>query len=458
MDRRKFIQGTLTAASTGPFLGNVLGANDRIVVGQIGLGGRGYYEVTINLKNPQVELAAVCDVFRPLADLTKQKCGGRTESYTDFRRVLDRKDIDAVFVSTPDHWHAPITILACEAGKDVYCEKPVSHTIAEGRSMVQARRKYNRVVAVGSQQRSAPHFAKCAELVQAGYIGDVSAIDCWIVSNEYPQGAGRVADSAPPAGLDWDLYLGPAPKVPYNRNRYTWNFRWYWDYSGGNMTDWGAHHLDSIHQIMNVTSPKSAFAVGSRKLNDDRDTPDTLLATIDYGKFAVRFTNSQVGIRMDKYAGTLFYGTKGTLFVDRGGYEVIPSKFSAIVRSDIDQVQDMLESRRREVSGEVPPPRDRTAAPPLCEPVKVTGIKMDPAIQAVHVQNFLDCVKSRNHPAADVEIGHTSIIPCHLANISYKTGQRIIWNAEREEIVGNPEAAKLLTKTYRAPWHLPPIR
>jgi hypothetical protein len=161
---------------------------------------------------------------------------------------------------------------------------------------------------------------------------------------------------------------------------------------------------------------------------------------------------------MDKYAGTLFYGTKGTLFVDRGGYEVIPSKFSAIVRSDIDQVQDMLESRRREVSGEVPPPRDRTAAPPLCEPVKVTGIKMDPAIQAVHVQNFLDCVKSRNHPAADVEIGHTSIIPCHLANISYKTGQRIIWNAEREEIVGNPEAAKLLTKTYRAPWHLPPIR
>jgi predicted dehydrogenase len=449
MDRRKFLA---TAAATGPFLGRVFGANDRIVIGQIGLGSRGYYEVTINLKNPGVDIAAVCDVYRPLADLTKEKCGGRTEAYSDFRRVLDRKDIDAVFVSTPDHWHAPITLLACEAGKDVYCEKPVSHTVAEGRWMVEAARKHNRVVGVGSQQRSAPHFAKCAELVQSGYIGDVSAIDCWIVSNEYPQGEGKLADSAPPSGLDWDLYLGPAPKVAYNRNRYIWNFRWYWDYSGGNMTDWGAHHLDSIHQIMNVRAPKSAYAVGTRKLKDDRDTPDTLLATIEYPTFTVRFTNSQVGLRMDKYAGTLIYGTKGTLFVDRGGYEVVPSKFSAIVRSDIDQVEDMLASRRRAVTGEAPPPHERSSNPLLCEAVKVTGIKMDPAIQEVHVQNFLDCVKSRKKTAADVEVGHTSIVPCHLANISYKVGRKINWDSEREQIIDDPEASKLLTKRYRSPW------
>ena len=226
----------------------------------------------------------------------------------------------------------------------------LAHDQRAGAGWCRRARKNNRVVAVGSQQRSAPHFAKCAELVQSGYLGDVSAIDCWIVSNEYPQGAGELANGEPPPGLDWDLYLGPAPKVPYNRNRYIWNFRWFWDYSGGNMTDWGAHHLDSIHQIMNVNAPKSAYAAGSLKLKDGRDTPDTLLATIDYGRFTVRFTNSQVGIRMDKYAGTLFYGTKGTLFVDRGGYEVMPSKFSAIVRSDIDQVQDMLASRRREVT------------------------------------------------------------------------------------------------------------
>jgi predicted dehydrogenase len=153
MDRRKFLQRTLSAASTGPFLGRVLGANDRIVVGQIGLGSRGYYEVTINLKNSGVELAAVCDVFRPLADLTKQKCGGRTESYGDFRRVLERKDIDAVFVSTPDHWHAPITIMACDAGKDVYCEKPLTLMAGEGRKMVEAARRNKRVVQTGSQQR-----------------------------------------------------------------------------------------------------------------------------------------------------------------------------------------------------------------------------------------------------------------------------------------------------------------
>jgi len=157
---------------------------------------------------------------------------------------------------------------------------------------------------------------------------------------------------------------------------------------------------------------------------------------------------------MDKYAGTLIYGTKGTLFVDRGGYEVIPSRFSAIVRSDIDQVEDMLASRRREVSGEAPPPRDRTPAPLLCEPLKVTGIKMDPAIQEVHVRNFFDCIKSRQKPVADVEIGHTSIVPCHLANISYKTGRRILWDAQREQIVNDPEASKLLTKNYRAPWRL----
>lgn len=443
------------AASTGPFLGHVMGANDRVVIGQIGLGSRGYYETTITMRTPGIELAAVCDVFKPLAELTRQKVGGKTQAYTDFRRVLERKDIDAVFVSTPDHWHAPIAIMACQAGKDVYCEKPLSHTVEEGRRMVQAARKYNRVFQVGSQQRSAPHFAKCAQLVQSGYIGEVSDIDCWIVSNEYPQGFGSVPDTDPPAGLDWDLYLGPAPKVPYNRTRYIWNYRWFWDYSGGNMTDWGAHHLDSIHQIMNVKAPKSVSASGGRLLQDNRDAPDTLLATFQYPGFTVRFTNSQVGMRMDRYAGTIFYGTKGTLFIDRKGYQVIPSKFSAIVRSDVDQIQEMLASRQRDVAGEKKPPSPATPHPALCEPIEVTGISLDPEIQIAHVRNFLDCVKSRQRPCADVEIGHSSIVPCHLGNIAYRTGRTLHWNAESEEITGDREAARLLTKQYRAPWALP---
>jgi len=457
MQRRDFVQTAVTGAAAGPFLSRALGANDRIVVGQIGLGARGYYEVTITSKNPAVDLAAVCDVYRPLADLTRQKVGGRCESYTDFRRILERKDIDAVFVSTPDHWHAPISIMACQAGKDVYCEKPLSHTLQEGRRMVQAARKYNRVFQVGSQQRSAPHFAKCAELVHSGYIGEVSAIDCWIVSNEYPQGFGDLPDSDPPAGLDWDLYLGPAPKAPYNRNRYIWNFRWFWDYSGGNMTDWGAHHLDSIHQIMNADAPKSAYAVGARHLKDNRETPDSFLATFEYPNFSVRFVNSQVGLKMDRYAGTLIYGTKGTLFVDRRGYEVVPSRFSAIVRSDLDQVQDMLESRQHEVTGAPRPARREPPPAPLCEPIRVTGISLDPEIQIQHVENFLDCVKSRNRPVADIEIGHRSIIPCHLGNISYRTGRKIRWDAQQEQIVGDAEASRLLSKKYRDPWHLPSV-
>ncbi|QOY85814.1 Gfo/Idh/MocA family protein [Paludibaculum fermentans] len=451
MERRDFVK----AASAGPFLGSVLGANDRITIGQIGLGSRGYYETTITARNSGVDLAAVCDVFQPLADMTKQKVGGKTEAYTDFRRILERKDIDAVFVSTPDHWHAPISIMACQAGKDVYCEKPLSHTVEEGRRMVQAARKHNRIFQVGSQQRSAPHFAKCAELVQSGYIGEVSDIDCWIVSNEYPQGFGHIPDSAAPTGLDWDLYLGPAPKTPYNRNRYIWNWRWFWDYSGGNMTDWGAHHIDSIHQIMNVTAPKGVSATGARMLKDNRDTPDSFLATFEYPGFTVRFANSQVGMRMDRYAGTIFYGTKGTLFVDRNGYQVIPSKFSAIVRSDVDQVEEMLASRRREVTGEKRPRGLASPAPPLCEPIEVTGLSLDPEIQIVHVQKFLDAVKSRQRPFADVEVGHTSIVPCHLANIAYRTGRTIRWDAQKEEILGDREASRQLTKQYRAPWSLP---
>ena len=419
MDRRKFLS---TAAATGPFLGRVLGANDRIVIGQIGLGSRGYYEVTINLKNPGVDIAAVCDVYRPLADLTKEKCGSRTEAYSDFRRVLDRKDIDAVFVSTPDHWHAPITLLACEAGKDVYCEKPVSHTVAEGRWMVEAARKHNRVVGVGSQQRSAPHFAKCAELVQSGYIGDVSAIDCWIVSNEYPQGEGMLADSAPPAGLDWDLYLGPASKVAYNRNRYIWNFRWYWDYSGGNMTDWGAHHLDSIHQIMNVKAPKSAYAVGTRKLKDDRDTPDTLLATIEYPTFTVRFTNSQVGVRMDKYAGTFIYGTKGALFVDRGGYEVYDLK-----GNKTSEVKAGKEASSDDLVG-----RD--------------------SMTDAHFANFIAGIRKGEKLNAPIWVGNVAVTMLQLSNIAWEVNRKLELDTKDGKIRNDAEAMKGWQREYEHGW------
>jgi len=471
MNRRNFFKaGTLSAAASGPFLGRILGANERITIGQIGLGARGYYELTLCLRNPQVQVAAVCDVFQPLVDHAVGKVGGKVQGYTDFRRVLDRKDIDAVFVSTPDHWHAPISIMACQAGKDVYCEKPLTHTVAEGRRMVEAAAKYRRVVQTGSQQRSAPHFAKVRDLIQSGHIGKVSFIHCWNAGNEYPEGCGNPPDEAPPPGLDWDMYLGPAPKRPYNRNRFIWHYRWFWDYSGGMMTDWGAHHLDSIHHIMGVEAPRFVWASGGRMLPDNRETPDYFETIFEYPGFVVSYTQSSVNSRLfeNRRYGMLFHGTQGTVMVDRSSYEVVPEMKVDASRGPSNMVESLLNSRRILDAGyHLGPPvtpgasaGPKPAPPPpkpLCEPIKVTGISLDPAIQEAHIQDWLDAIHNRTKTVADWETGHRAATACHLGVIAYRTGRRIRWDAKTESIVGDVEASGMLTKTYRAPWQLPRV-
>lgn len=456
MERRRFLQ---SSAAGGPFLGNVLGSNDRIAIGQIGLGARGYYELSLCLKNPGVEVAAVCDVYEPLVRHAVKKAGPRAQGYSDFRRVLERKDIDAVFVSTPDHWHAPISILACQAGKDVYCEKPLTHRIAEGRRMVEAARKYKRVVQTGSQQRSAPHFAEVRRLVQSGYIGKVSFIECWNVSNQYPAGCGNPPDEAPPPGLDWDLYLGPAPLAPYNRNRFIWHYRWFWDYSGGMMTDWGAHHLDSMHQIMGVDAPIAVSASGGKFLvQDNRETPDVFRAVFEYPGFLVSYTNNIVNGHpiANRPYGMMFCGTLGTLIVDRQSYEVIPATQSG--SGDVG-LAALLESRQIEAGGRSAAPRGAAGLKPapLCEPLSVKGISLDPQVQIAHIQNWLDCIRSRRTPVADWEIGRRSVDACHLGVIALRTGRKIRWDREAERIIGDGEAERMMTKEYRAPWRLPKV-
>jgi predicted dehydrogenase len=449
MQRRNFL-----AAASGPFLGNVIGANDRIRLGQIGLGARGYYELTICQKDPKVEIAAVCDPFQPFVDHAVKQVGGRAEGYQDFRRVLDRKDIDGVFVSTPDHWHAAIAIRACMAGKDVYCEKPLTHRINEGRAMVNAARKYGRVVQTGSQQRSAPHYAKVQELVQSGYIGKVSLVECWNTANVWPDGCGDPADSAAPQGLDWDLYLGPAPKRAYNRNRYIWNWRWFWDYGNGMMTDWGAHHLDSAHQIMGVDAPASVFSAGGKvALTDNRETPDFFRATYEYPGFVLCYTSSMVNATpySGRSYGIRFHGTKGTIVVDRSSYEVIP-EFTRPFYVEGDAVAGMLAER-----GLGPKPENKRNRQPLCEPLSAKGIQLDPAIQIVHVENWLECIRTRKQTVADWEVGHRSNTACLLGVIAQRTGRKIRWDAKQERITGDDEAAKLMTKEYRSPWALPKV-
>jgi predicted dehydrogenase len=262
MERRSFLKNSLGAAAAAPFAARAMGAGDDVRIGQIGLGTRGAYELEICQRTKGARVLAVADVYQTLVDKYVSASGGALIGYQDFRRILDRKDIDAVFVSTPDHWHAPIAIMACQAGKDVFCEKPLSHTLDEGRLMVAAARKHGRVFQTGSQQRSATHFQKIVELIHRGTIGKITSIECWNEENDTPEGAGNPPDSDPPPGLNWDLYLGPAPKAAYNRNRYIWHYRWFWDYSGGMMTDWGAHHMDIIQWAMKVDGPLSASAAG----------------------------------------------------------------------------------------------------------------------------------------------------------------------------------------------------
>ena len=450
MQRRQF----LMAAAAAP----LAAASDTVRLGFIGLGSRGSYELEICKRTPGAQIVAVADVYQPLIDKAVAFTDGKATGYQDFRKLLERKDIDAVFVSTPDHWHAPAAILACQAGKDVFCEKPLSHTLHEGQTMVKAARRYNRVFQVGSQQRSAPHFQKVVELIQKGQIGKVAHVEAWNTEQDGPEGAGHQASGAPPEGLNWDMYLGAAPKVPYNRNRFIWNYRWFWDYSGGMMTDWGAHHMDIVQWAMQVDGPQSATASGGRYiLKDDCETPDTLSTTFEYPGFIARYTMHQGNSRRmeSRPNGIAFYGADGTLVVDRGSWEVIPENKNRFTQ-DFDRIDAFLKT------GNVawPTGYDRNArvpAVPRCQAMGETGLHIDPSCQEAHIQNFLDCVRSRKRPVADVEIGYRSVSPCLVGVIAYRLGRKVTWDPKADTFPGDAQALAMMRKKYRSGYELPAV-
>ncbi len=417
------------ALSAGPGARSVLGANDRVGIGLIGAGGMGQGDLRDFLRTGQVDCVAIADPYQPHLDDAATMTFGRAKTYKDFRRVLEHKDINAVIIATPDHWHAIPMIAACEAGKDVYQEKPLSHTLFEGRKMVEAATKHNRVVQVGTQQRSGEHFQKAVELVRSGKIGKVTLAETWIHGNQYPEGIGNPEDSDPPPWFDWDWWLGPAPKRPYNVNRGIYNFRWFWDYSGGILTDWGTHLMDVVHWAMGVDAPKTIMATGGKYvLEDNRETPDTLEVLYQYpasavsGKeFVARFSNRVANTHgPDGHSyGIQFYGTDGTLFIDRGGYTLWP--------------EASRQGPERFTSGSV---------------ISSGGS----AQHYPHVLNFLDCLKSRQKPASDVETMHRSTSAGLLGAIALKLGRKLTWDAQAEQFPGDAEANKLLTKEYRKPW------
>lgn len=411
MQRRDFLKAA-AATFAAPYVipARAFGANERVVVGCIGVKNQG----SGNLKRFQqagCDIAAICDVDSDVrAAAAKLVEGNMPELFGDYRKLLERKDLDSVVITTPDHWHALMTIHACQAGKDVYCEKPLSLTIAEGRRMVQAARENGRTVQTGSQQRSSKEFWTASTLVRNGALGKLQTVLVGIPGNNHPGPLGP--DTDPPANLDYDFWLGPAPQKPYNEKRVHYNFRFWWDYSGGQMTNFGAHHLDIAQWALGMDSGGPTSIDGKATFHPEKvhEVTETCRLTYTYpGGVTVVVGQGEKDIP----GGVTFIGSEGRIFVNRGKLTSDPA--------------DILQ-------------QDVTALPTQLE--RSTD----------HTRNFLDCVKSRKLPICDVEVGHRSATVCHLGNIVARLGRGIRWDAEHERVLDDGAAQAMTDKEYRRPW------
>jgi predicted dehydrogenase len=395
--------------------------SEKIVLGFIGTGGMGTGLLNIFKQFPQVSIAAVCDVYKPHLERAQSDAGGTPETYRDFRRVLDRKDIDAVVIATPDHWHAIIAILACQAGKDVYCEKPLAHRIQEGRALVTAAEKAKRVTQMGNLIHAGENYHRVVEIVRSGVLGKISKTRVWMAADR--RGLGRPKDGPPPEGCDYNLWLGPAPKRPFNPNRFTFNWRYFWDYGGGILTDFCCHIVDLVHWAMDVEAPRTITALGGRyALDDNAEAPDTLEVAYEYEKSGQKFlmvwsqTDAASHGIENQGLGIMFQGTEGTLVADYDHYRIIPEKGRKIEE------------------------------PPKTLPRSVG-----------HRREWLDAIKSRARCSCHFGYGHRLTTVGSLGNISLWTGETLKWDPVAERIVNHPEANQYLTKDYRGPWTLPSV-
>lgn len=387
--------------------------SDRVVVGSIGVGDLGRrHHLNILLNIPRVQVAAVCDVDQlhreEAAQIAQKRTGKRVGCYKDFRDLCDRKDVDAVLIATPDHWHALTSIYAMQAGKDVYCEKPLSLTIQEGQHMVATARRYGTVFQTGSQQRSDRRFRQACELVRNGRIGKLQRVDTHI--GDVESGSWQPV-TTPPPNLDWNFWLGPAPWAEYSPNRCHYQFRWFLDYSGGKMTDWGAHHNDIAQWGIGADGSGPLKVKGVGKFHDEgpHDVPGSFDVTYSYPN----------GIEMICHSGgengVKFTGTDGWIFVSRS---TIQASKPEILRYQFTSGDTRL-------------------------------YKSDN-----HHGNWLDCIKTRERPICDVEVGHRSCTVCHLGNIALLLGRELQWDPKTEQFVNDEQANRLTRKPMRTPWHL----
>jgi predicted dehydrogenase len=427
--RRSFLQAAVGTALLSAAR-STYAANDRINVGIAGVGGRGADHIDAWSAVPGARIVALCDVYETARERgaahVEKLSGSRPKTYSDLRLMLADKGVDVVSLATPNHWHALGAIWACQAGKDVYVEKPASHNIVEGKLMVEAARKYNRMVQVGLQSRSKPHFREAMDLLHSGAIGKIYLAKGTCYKRR--RSIGRKPDSAVPGGLDWDMFLGPAPTRAFNELRFHYNWHWFWDTGNGDIGNQGAHEMDIARWGLNRTgTPSGVVSTGGKFVyDDDQETPNTQVASFDYGDAELVFevrglsTGADGGLRIQgsNSIGNLFYGSDGYMALDGDGFRIYASEKNALVKEQKAQHQ-----------------KDETAD---------------------HMANFLSAVRSRqiSDLHAESEIGVGSATLCHLANISYRTRRRLALNAAGT-VEGDDEAQRLYTREYRPEWSLP---
>jgi len=403
----------------------VVAPSDRLNVAGIGINGMGWEDMKQLLKVPGTNVVALCDVDENVLSKRKDelsKKGIQVKTYSNYRKLLEDKDIDAVVIGTPDHWHCLQMVEACSAGKDVYVEKPVGNSIHECNVMSAAQVKYSKAVQVGQWQRSVPHFVDALNFLKTGKLGKIRTVKAWAYQGWMKPMTAK-PDEPTPAGVDYNMWLGPAPMRPFNPNRFHFNFRWYWDYAGGLMTDWGVHLIDYALLGMNAKFPKSAAALGGKYAYPDgpEETPDTLTTLFEFDDYNLIWEHAQ-GISNGQYGrnhGIAYIGNNGTLVLDRSGWEVIPDE-------------------------------KRMEAVPF-QPNKGSGLEN-------HMVNFVEAIKSRDFKklACSIQDGAHVAKVCQMGNISYKTGGRVIWDAAKEKFT-DEKANALLTAKYNNGYNIPKV-
>ena len=441
-NRREFL-GTTAAGAAAAWAGANLysagasaspGPNETINMAVIGCGARGGNQVMPSfMELSGVRVVAVCDVNSTRLARVREKAGGeKVAAYHDFRKLLDEKNVDAVIVATQAHWHVPIAVAACQAGKDVYCEKPLGNCIGEGRYLIEAAKKYNRIVQIGTQQHSQQHYRKAVEIIQSGALGDISEVKVWDHTYWAP-GRGFPADGDPPAELDWDFYVGPAPMRSYNPNiYYNYGYDWFKLSGAGHQVAWGVHHFDIVLWAMGVKYPVAASAMGGQfAYQDNFEWPNSFDGMLEFGPgpvakngFVLQYTMRMGSRRVRRSHAKCFYGTEASMLVDRSRISICP-----------------------EAKGKKAP----TEAGYLLNPEQEVLAAED---KFHHSAVFLNNFRDRKQPETDAQTGQYATNLGHLMNISWQVGRSVRWDGENEQVIGDDEANALVMKPYRAPWKL----